>query len=81
MSFQKQLEKLATLEDVSIDLDAVHEPSGEKVKDIYCAHLPYAIKGHELALATIKNPFAKLIIMLAIQILKAIGNRFCEEKI
>jgi len=77
MKIEKQLEKLANLEDVSIDTEATH--NGEKVKELYCAHLPYAIKGHEMALEVIKNPFAKIIIQLAITLLTAIGKRFCEE--
>jgi hypothetical protein len=77
MKLDKQLEKLANLEDVSIDTEATNE-NGERIKEMYCDHLPYAIKGHEMALAVVKNPFAKIIIQLAITLLKAIGNRFCE---
>ena len=77
MKLEKQLEKLANLEDVSIDTEATY--NGEKVKDVFCAHLPYAIKGHEMALEVIKNPFAKIIITIAIALLTAIGKNFCEE--
>jgi len=75
--FEKELTRLASLDGVTIDTEAVHD--GEKVKEHFCAHLPYAIKGHEMALAVIPNPFARLIIGLAITLLKALGNRFCEE--
>lgn len=78
MKLEKQLEKLANLEDVSIDAEATY--NGEKVKELYCAHLPYAIKGHEMALQVVKNPFAKIIITIAISLLTAIGNRFCEAE-
>lgn len=78
MSLETQLEKLANLEDVSIDTEAEH--NGEKIKEMYCNHLPFAIKGHEMALAVVKNPFAKIIIQLAITLLTAIGKRFCEEE-
>ena len=66
MKLEQQLEKLANLEDVSINMEATH--NGERIKDIYCEHLPYAIKGHEMALEVIKNPFAKIIITIAIVI-------------
>lgn len=72
---KKQLEKLSN-ETIIVDQEA--ELNGEKVKEIFCDHLPYAIKGHELALAAIQNPFAKLIINLAITILKAAGEKFCK---
>lgn len=78
MKLEQQLEKLANLEDVSINMEATH--NGERIKDIYCEHLPYAIKGHEMALEVIKNPFAKIIITIAIALLTAIGKNFCEEK-
>jgi len=78
MKLEKQLEKLANLEDVSIDTEATYQ--GEKIKELYCAHLPYAIKGHEMALLVVKNPFAKIIIQIAIVLLTAIGKRFCEEE-
>ena len=78
MKLEKQLEKLANLEDVSVDAEAIY--NGEKVKELYCAHLPYAIKGHEMALEVVKNPFAKIIIAIAIALLKAIGKNFCEEE-
>ena len=78
MKLQQQLEKLANLEDVSINMEAMH--NGERIKDIYCEHLPTAIKGHELALLVVKNPFAKIIIQIAIILLTAIGKRFCEEE-
>ena len=78
MKLQQQLEKLANLEDVSINMEATH--NGERIKDIYCEHLPTAIKGHEMALLVVKNPFAKIIIQIAIVLLTAIGKRFCEEE-
>lgn len=80
MKLEKELAKLSNLEDFSIDENAVHPETGESVKEVFCAHLPYAIKGHELALATIKNPFAKIIIRLAIEVLTALEKRFCEEE-
>jgi len=33
-----------------------------------------------LALLVVKNPFAKIIIQIAIVLLTAIGKRFCEEE-
>lgn len=77
MKLEQQLSKLANLEDVSIDTEATI--NGERIKEVYCEHLPFAIKGHEMALLVVKNPFAKIIIQLAIILLTAIGKRFCEE--
>lgn len=78
MRLEKQLEKLANLEDVSLDMEATH--NGEKVRELYCAYLPYTLKGLEMALQVVKNPFAKIIMQIAISLLTAIGGRFCDEE-
>lgn len=38
------LKKLVDLDDVSLNLDAVHPESGEKVKDVFCGSWPVAKK-------------------------------------
>lgn len=75
---EQKLTQLASLENVEVNTEAEH--NGEKVKDHFCAHLPYIIKGHELALAAVPNLYGKLIIRLAMIIFKAIGNQICVPK-
>lgn len=74
-----KLEKLANLENVSLDLEA-QESNGEKAKDVFCDHWGQSKRGLTLVLVIVKNPIVKLIVNIVIAIGDGIESKICGEK-
>lgn len=70
-----KLEKILRLENVSVDTEATYE--GKPVKETFCDHWKEARIGLELIGTVVKNPIAKLIVNIVINIGDGINEKFC----
>jgi len=75
----KNLEQLMDIDRVSIDEEAVHPDTGEKVKDVFCSHWEQSRKGLELLQIAVKNPIVQLIIFAILTLGNGLNKRFCNE--
>ncbi len=73
------LEGLLDIDKISLDHEAIHPTTKEKVKDVFCDHWEQTRKGLELMLASINNPIVKLIIYAIISVGNNLNVKFCPK--
>ncbi len=71
------LEKLMDLENVSLDMDAVHPVTGEKAADVFCTGWPATKKGLELTQSIVKNVIVRAVIGIVIVLGDGISAKIC----
>lgn len=75
------LEKLANLENVSLDLEAIHPSTGGKIKATFCDDWGKARPTVENLLQFVKNPIVKLIIQIVLSVGDGIKGKICPTPI
>ncbi len=75
-----RLKDLENLDNVSIDLEAIHPESKTPLKDGFCSEWDKARLTLESIVIFVKNPIVKLIINIVIGVGNGIQSRICEEK-
>lgn len=75
------LEKLANLDNVSLDLEATKESTGEKIKDTFCNDWGTARPVVENLVNLVKNPIVKLIINIVLSIGDGIKGKICPAPV
>lgn len=73
-----RLRDLENLENVSVDLDAVHPETKHPLKDNFCNDWDKARVVLENIVIFVKNPIVKLIINIVIGIGNGIQNKICN---
>jgi hypothetical protein len=77
MALENELQKLANLDDISIESTA--SINGETAKDIFCKDWATAKKVLTAAQAMIKNPIVKMIIGILITVGDGLQKNICPQ--
>lgn len=75
-SNKMKLEKILSLENVSLDMEA--KADGKKAKDIFCDKWDNAKESLQLIVVMVKNPIAKLIITIVMALGDGIQAKICK---
>jgi len=71
------LEKLANLDNVSLDLEATHPTTGNKIKDTFCHDWGKGRPVVEGLIEVVKNPIVKLLIRLVLNLGDGVKAKIC----
>jgi len=69
------------IENVSLDLDATHPHTGEKIKETFCKDWGSARPVVEGLIEVVKNPFVKILIRLVLTLGDMIKGKICTAEI
>lgn len=75
-----RLKDLENLDNISMDIDAIHPESKQPLKDTFCSEWDKARAVLESIVIFVKNPIVKLIINIVIGVGNGIQGRICEKE-